>query len=230
MKEKLKNIVFKITNNKKLSENIIRSVSGIIIILVLLVFIYSHNIFFDICFLFTIGNFMSMEWGVIVGNSEHKNKWLIIGSIYITITLLPLFILKTMPDGSNLLMWLFLLVWCTDTFAYIVGKTLNLGKHKISSISPKKSYEGLIGGILGSIIICYLFSYKFLPEYKSLLLYFTPLFCCLEQVGDFTESYVKRKFNVKDSGDMIPGHGGFLDRFDGFLYIAILLIYTLQFS
>lgn len=212
-----------------MGENLKRSISGIFIVLILIFFIYSKNTVF-ISFLLAIGSFMAMEWSVIVQKSEEKNKWCFLGVGYVLLSLIPMFMLKQMPDGSHLLMWLFLLVWSTDTFAYIVGKNLKLGKHKINKISPNKSYEGLFGGIVGAMIICYIFSSKFLPDYKNLLLYFTPLFCCLEQASDFTESYVKRKFDVKDSGSIIPGHGGFLDRFDGFLYITILLVYTLQFS
>jgi phosphatidate cytidylyltransferase len=172
---------------------------------------------------------MAMEWGLITGASTNKNRWSIIGIFYISITLLPLLFLKTtVPDGSHLVMWLFILVWSTDTFAYIVGAKLGLHKHKISKISPNKSYEGLVGGTIASMIFCFLFANRFLSEYKYLLLLLTPIFSCLEQASDFTESYVKRKFNVKDSGDIIPGHGGFLDRFDGFLYITLLLIYILR--
>jgi phosphatidate cytidylyltransferase len=211
-------------------ESLIRSISGIFIIVILLTFIYSHDIFFDFCFLFVMGLFMAMEWGSIVSGSPKKNTWFIAGVFYIALTVLPLIHLKTFPDGNNLLMWLFILVWSTDTFAYIIGAKLGLAKHKIHKISPKKSYEGLVGGMIFAMIFGYLFSRKFLPEYKYLLLYFTPIFCCLEQAGDFTESYLKRKFDIKDSGTIIPGHGGFLDRFDGFLYITIVLIYILQYS
>lgn len=207
-----------------------RSISGIFIVVILLCFIYSTIVFLDFCFLFAVGCFMAMEWAIIVQKSEHKNRWFAAGVFYILLSLVPMIMLKVMPDGNHLLMWLFLLVWSTDTFAYVVGKMLKLNKHKISKISPNKSYEGLAGGILGSLLVCYLFANKFLPEYKILLLYFTPVFCCIEQLGDFTESYVKRKFDVKDSGSIIPGHGGFLDRFDGFLYLTIVLVFALRFS
>ena len=133
------------------------------------------------------------------------------------------------PYGRSILMWLFVLVWCTDTFAYFVGKVLKLGKHKINEISPKKSYEGLVGGIIGSMFFGGIFVKIFLPQYSSILISLTPLLCCIEQLGDFTESYIKRSFDVKDSGNIIPGHGGFLDRFDGFLYLSPIMLYILEF-
>jgi phosphatidate cytidylyltransferase len=121
-------------------------------------------------------------------------------------------------------MWLFLIVWCVDTFAYIVGAKLHLGNHKITKISPSKSYEGLLGGILGAMAFGFIFACFSLPYIKWRLLLFTPLLCILEQSSDITESFLKRKFNVKDSGNFIPGHGGFLDRYDGFLYTTLVFL------
>ena len=212
-------------------ESLIRGISGIFIILIMLSFIYSYNVIYDLIFVLMVGSIMSMEWNNMISNSKdkiNKNKWCLIGSIYVVLILVPWCILKTLPDGNHLLMWLFIVVWSVDTFAYIVGGKLKLGKHKISKISPKKSYEGLIGGMLASMIFGYLFADAFLPDYKYLLLYFTPIFACLEQAGDFTESYLKRKFEIKDSGNIIPGHGGFLDRFDGFLYLTLCLLIMLS--
>jgi len=118
-------------------------------------------------------------------------------------------------------------VWAGDIFAFSSGSLF--GKHKLyPKISPKKSYEGLIGGILGSILIASVFSLLFLPH--------LPLGSCvllaigigiLGQVGDFTESMLKRSARVKDSGDLIPGHGGMLDRIDSFLFSSPFLYYSL---
>lgn len=212
-----------------MKEGFLRSISGVVIVVAMLSFIYSSSFFYSFSFIFIIGMFMAMEWNIITKTAENRRKWIFYGIAYISISLLPLLKIKTQYNGNNLLMWLFLLVWCEDTFAYFVGTILKLGKHKISTISPKKSYEGLFGGMIVAMIFCNIFARIFLPEYRIILLFFTPIFCCLEQASDFTESYVKRKFNVKDSGDIIPGHGGFLDRFDGFLYLSLPLLYILQF-
>lgn len=211
-------------------EGFVRTISGIVIGLFTLLFIYSKSIFFSFSFIFVVGLFMAMEWYNITKEANEQKKWIFLGVIYIFMTLIPLLKIKFSSwYGRSILMWLFILVWCTDTFAYFVGKVLKLGKHKINEISPKKSYEGLIGGIIGSILFCNIFAKIFLPQYSYVLFYFTPILCCVEQIGDFTESYIKRKFNVKDSGNIIPGHGGFLDRFDGFLYLPILMLYILEF-
>jgi phosphatidate cytidylyltransferase len=77
------------------------------------------------------------------------------------------------------------------------------------------------------MVFCCIFARFYLPEYEHLLIYCVPLLCCLEQAGDFTESYVKRKFAVKDSGNIIPGHGGFMDRFDGLLYVTPVLLFLI---
>ena len=215
--------------SEKSKEFLTRSISSIFIVGVILSFIYSHSLIYSFLFVFVIGLLMNVEWTNIISKTTEKSKWTFIGIVYISVTMVPLVYLKTTYRyGSHLLMWLFLLVWCVDTFAYIVGKILNLGKHKITSISPKKSYEGLFGGMFMAVIVCYIFANMFLPDIKLKLLTISPLLCLLEQVSDITESYVKRKFNVKDSGSIIPGHGGMLDRFDGFLFTTLALMLFLS--
>lgn len=213
-----------------MKEGIIRSVSGICIGILTLIFIYSESIYFSFGFIFTIGLFMAMEWNNITEKAENQKQWAFVGIFYTLLTLLPLLKIKfSYRYGRSILMWLFILVWCTDTFAYFVGKVLKLGRHKINEISPKKSYEGLVGGIIGSMFFGGIFVKIFLPQYSSILISLTPVLCCIEQLGDFTESYIKRSFDVKDSGNIIPGHGGFLDRFDGFLYLSPIMLYILEF-
>lgn len=213
---------------EKSKEFLIRSISSVFIVGIILSFIYSYSLTYSFLFIFVTGLMMNIEWTNITSKAEQKTKWGFIGIGYIATTMVPLVYLKTSAYGPHLLMWLFLLVWCVDTFAYIVGKILNLGKHKITSISPKKSYEGLFGGMFMAVIICYIFASIFLPDIKLKLLVISPLLCLVEQISDITESYVKRKFDVKDSGSIIPGHGGMLDRFDGFLFTTLFLILFLM--
>ncbi|MDR2077658.1 MAG: phosphatidate cytidylyltransferase [Rickettsiales bacterium] len=208
-----------------MKESSLRVISGTTIVALTLFFIYCQSLFVAFSFIFIVGIVMAMEWNTITMARKNSKTWLLFGIVYITCSLLPILRLKLMgPRGNHLLMWLFIIVWSMDTFAYLVGYALGLGKHKINSISPGKSYEGLLGGIFFSIIFGFIFSHLYMPEQELVLLCITPVLCCLEQAGDFTESYVKRTFGFKNSGDIIPGHGGFLDRFDGFLYINFLLL------
>lgn len=211
-------------------EFILRSVMSVFIVAFTLSFIYLFNEFTSYILIFFIGLLMACEWANITNKKEEtKNKWNLLGSVYILLTLVPVLLIK-FKLGNQFLMWFILMVWCVDTFAYIVGNKMHLGNTKITKISPKKSYEGLFGGVIAACVFCYIFASYYLPSYKNLLLLITPILAILEQTSDITESYIKRKFEVKDSGTIIPGHGGMLDRFDGFLFTGItFLIFCLMF-
>ena len=120
-----------------------------------------------------------------------------------------------MPE---VILYLFALTWTFDTFAYIFG--VKFGKHKIlPSISPKKSWEGFIGGLIFTTILAI---FIFGENINKILMY-SVLIPISATLGDFIESYYKRKAMVKDSGNLIPGHGGMLDRMDSLL-ISISVI------
>ena len=120
-----------------------------------------------------------------------------------------------MPE---VILYLFALTWTFDTFAYILG--VKFGKHKIlPSISPKKSWEGFIGGLIFTTILAI---YIFGENINKILMY-SVLIPISATLGDFIESYYKRKAMAKDSGNLIPGHGGMLDRMDSLL-ISISVI------
>ena len=118
----------------------------------------------------------------------------------------------------EVILYLFALTWTFDTFAYIFG--VKFGKHKIlPSISPKKSWEGFIGGLIFTTILAI---FIFGENINKILMY-SVLIPISATVGDFIESYYKRKAMAKDSGNLIPGHGGMLDRMDSLL-ISISVI------
>jgi phosphatidate cytidylyltransferase len=133
--------------------------------------------------------------------------------------LLPMFAglvqLRELPQGQLWVLMLFVLLWSSDSFAYAAGRLF--GKHKLASkISPGKTWEGFIGGLLLTVIA--LWVYK-LVVFKELMLEPTwfglvALLVVLATAGDLFESYIKRSHNVKDSGNILPGHGGLLDRLD----------------
>jgi phosphatidate cytidylyltransferase len=126
---------------------------------------------------------------------------------------------------SDHLVWLVVLsAFGTDTMAYFTG--MMVGKHKLCpTISPKKTIEGAIGGILGSILLCGLFGYFFTDGLFVHCLIIGGLGSIAAQLGDLTASIFKRKMGIKDYGNLIPGHGGVLDRFDSILFSAPLVYY-----
>ena len=150
----------------------------------------------------------------------------LLGFIYAGIFFSFITLINQKP-GGEFLVWLPLIAsWGCDILAYYSGK--HLGKHKLCPrVSPKKTVEGSIGGILGSTIVCGIYGiiiYQFFPEF-SMLNYFIigalcGVFC---QFGDLVASSVKRYVGVKDYSNLIPGHGGILDRFDSVLFASVVV-------
>jgi phosphatidate cytidylyltransferase len=145
---------------------------------------------------------------------------------------LPIIILTKIPLLQNvyepkIIISIFILIWTNDTFAYIVGKSI--GKNKLfESISPKKTIEGFVGGIVFAIITGILIA-KF---YVQMPIYFWIIIALMVSVfgsiGDLVESKFKRIAGVKDSGNIMPGHGGVLDRLDSVIFVAPFLYLFLQ--
>ena len=147
------------------------------------------------------------------------------GVLYLGLTLGTLSMTRLLPQGESLIFFLLLVTWASDTGAYYVGTLY--GRHRLApTISPKKTVEGLVGGLIGAIIAAYAARWWFLPELSGLdclvlatLLTFTGLW------GDLAESAMKRSVGVKDSGGILPGHGGMLDRLDSLLFTAPVFYY-----
>lgn len=137
-------------------------------------------------------------------------------------------------DINRYMAWLiFILAWGCDTFAYFSGKFF--GKHKlIETLSPKKTIEGFVGGILGATALSFLFVYiieVYFTTFDIGYFYLAALFIItsmLAQFGDLTASAIKRYVNIKDYGTLIPGHGGILDRFDSILFTAPIIYIFLK--
>ncbi len=154
---------------------------------------------------------------------------ILIGQMFVA---LPFALMNILMSQSNmLLLSLFIVIWINDTGAYCVGSLL--GKHKmIPRISPGKSWEGLAGGILFGLIAGYILFID--PFHLTNLEYtwwqgliLTLVILIFGTLGDLMESLMKRTLKIKDSGNVLPGHGGFLDRFDSILLATIALTITL---
>jgi phosphatidate cytidylyltransferase len=125
-----------------------------------------------------------------------------------------------------LLLAVFIIIWVNDTFAYLVGSTL--GKHRLfERISPKKSWEGFVGGAVAALGAGYVLSLFIIDLAWWQWLIFSLLVVVFGTFGDLMESFIKRSVKVKDSGRLIPGHGGLLDRFDSMLLVVPIIYFYL---
>ena len=146
-------------------------------------------------------------------------------NIYCTWLPLHMISLRLLPQGSWMLMSVFIMVWVCDSGAYFTGYFL--GKHKMAPrLSPKKTIEGGVGGVLLTVVAALIIQRFLLIAPNMLNAVIVALLVAFGAiVGDLFESYLKRSFGVKDSGNILPGHGGFADRFDSFLMVAPLCFY-----
>jgi phosphatidate cytidylyltransferase len=141
-----------------------------------------------------------------------RNLKFALGAFYIGVPIMALLWVRALDEGLLLAFWALALVWATDIGAYFAGRSI--GGPKIApSISPNKTWAGLIGGMSAALAFGLVLQHYFaLP---TLLAVASPILAILAQAGDFFESWLKRKAGVKDSGTLLPGHGGALDRLDG---------------
>ncbi len=136
-----------------------------------------------------------------------------------------LFILALYSDfGIKSLWWILFIVASADVGAYYVGRSI--GKTKFCETSPNKTIEGVFGGIVLAAILGPLFAIDSVSYWTALLI--SLIVAAASVFGDLFESYLKREANVKDSGDILPGHGGILDRTDGFLFAGIVMVILLK--
>ncbi len=132
----------------------------------------------------------------------------------------------SLPSLPILVVSVFIVIWTNDSFAYFVGSAI--GKHRLfERISPKKSWEGFFGGAVGALLAGYILSI-FVPELELWQWQiFSQIVVIFGTLGDLIESLLKRTIGVKDSGNAIPGHGGWLDRFDSMLLAAPMVVFFL---
>lgn len=157
----------------------------------------------------------------------------IFAMIYITASMLHIIVVRNMDLGYLYIFLIFIGAFATDTCAYFVG--VLFGKHKLcEKISPKKTIEGAVGGEIGTILLMILFGYVVGKVANVDVNYFAlailgALSGLISQLGDLTASIVKREYNVKDYGHILPGHGGVMDRIDSVILMAPLVCYYVTF-
>ncbi len=153
--------------------------------------------------------------------------WTIAGILYVGWLLSHLVALRGLDAGRNWVFFALFTTWASDTTAFFIGR--KLGRHKLApNISPGKTWEGATGGILGAIIVSILF-FTATPFHLPLTYWqaipLSILVSIFGQVGDLVESLLKRNMGVKDSGKLMPGHGGILDRMDSIIFAGIVVYY-----
>ena len=207
-----------------------RAISTLILIPLSFFFIIKSS-FYLIFFLIACFGVTSYEWYMMT----KKKKYHFVGYFFLILSFYSAYLLRNFHDDEKGILFLFVITICisTDIGGYVVGK--NFKGPKLIKISPNKTYSGMIGGYLFSIISIGVFiKYLKNPFYEDFFfsgetLIFIILISSISQLGDILISYFKRRSKIKDTGKIIPGHGGLLDRIDGmifafpFSYVIIIL-------
>ena len=207
-----------------------RIISSLVMIpFALLAIFYSQKLFMLLAIIIAV--LMSFEWIEMTYNMPNKNKWRLFGFFYISIPIYCAVDIRIL--NNEILFWMFSIIWATDIFAFFAGKSLG-GIKLAPKISPNKTWSGLIGGVLASMFIG-LISAIIFPGTVIFFLTISIIISLIEQMSDLAESKLKRIFGVKDSGNIIPGHGGVIDRVDGMIFVApfvylIIRIFPSQFG
>ena len=151
-----------------------------------------------------------------------RRVWVTAGIVYAGAMLLaPVFLRADEMFGFAVIVLLFAVVWTTDVFAFFAGRALG-GPKLLPSVSPKKTWSGAIVGVLGAVLAALFVASLFGPFNRMAIVIVALVLSVVSQIGDLFESWVKRQFGAKDSSHLIPGHGGVMDRLDGFWAAALV--------
>ena len=147
--------------------------------------------------------------------------WFVGGVLYALLPATALLWLRLPAGGALIVLWVFVITWATDIFAFFAGRSFG-GPKLAPRFSPNKTWSGLVGGVIGATIAGGLLVEQ--AGLSPVLLWAAPFFALAAQGGDLFESSVKRRAEVKDAGALLPGHGGAMDRLDGLVPVAVLTL------
>ncbi|MEN3791218.1 phosphatidate cytidylyltransferase [Fulvimarina sp. MAC3] len=161
-----------------------------------------------------------MAFIAFVDRFERRAMWTLGGLLYAALASLPLGFLRSDDlTGLIALGFVAVVVWATDIFAYFTGRSIG-GPKLMRSVSPNKTISGALGGLAAGVIFAAIYLAIFAPQVNFALLALASGLSVLGQCGDLFESWIKRRFGVKDAGRIIPGHGGVMDRIDALIFAA----------
>ena len=183
--------------------------------------------------MFVLGFFMLLMFAYVFTYPKYKTEQIMaafFGVFYVAVMLSYVYQTRMLAAGAYIVWLIFLCSWGCDTCAYCVG--MLIGKHKMSpKLSPKKSIEGAVGGVIGAALLTILYGMIFKSAMNStqthvfIMAGISAVGALISMVGDLTASAIKRNYEIKDYGKLIPGHGGILDRFDSVIFTAPVIYY-----
>jgi len=206
---------------------------GLMIITYLLsVLLFSSLILRDIFYVAILPLFSMIPLGYMLLSSGRDNPLkrdgaglAIVAPFYVCLPLMLLVLVARLPQGKLWILYLLSVVFAGDTAAFYVGR--HFGKHGLTHVSPGKTWEGTVGGLVANALIAGIFSSVFFPSLSlRSIMVLAIVVGIFGQIGDLVESLFKRSSDLKDSGTILPGHGGLLDRIDSLLFaIPVLYLY-----
>lgn len=215
----------------KINKTKILSIEAILGILSVVIIVYTYNYLIEIEIMTIIIILLILYLLLMIFKKNmitiENIGYYLLGVIYLGFSFAFMLETRLIDNGLYLTLFIFFITWASDSGAYFIGK--KFGKKKLlPEISPKKTVEGSIGGIFFSIIVGLISNYYFnIDDNWFFIITIAILISIIGQFGDLIESALKRSKGVKDSGTILPGHGGILDRFDSLIFI-FLVMYLIQ--